>query len=371
MSETPGKPDDRELEEFLAGNGATSRGWRAAAGSESAPPELDRAVLDFAQAELVAAQRRRPRWQRPLAIAASLVLASGILLALMRDPQGWQQLAMQRQDAPVVAEPAASAAEESEALAPQPAPAQEPEPQAQPEQAQAESKSVEQERQKMRAEAAAEVMAQREQAAAKQESTPPPPPPMGAVQAPAPMAGTAPRARSFAAPAAPPAAAADAMQDSVLAKAQAPWQAPVFDGLKLGEATREQVRARLGEPTAQGVSYPDGSSRGEEDLPFERYERIPGRSGVHEFYYQRVSGVLLAVRVSLPQATSQDAWLAQQGWKEAPRIERWSQGACREDDPAGEDVGYPRYLVYPQRGAYAYAPEAGVISDVVFEYACP
>lgn len=364
MSETPRKPDDRELEEFLAGKGAASRGWRAAAGRESAPPELDRAVLDFAQAELAASRRRRPRWQRPLAIAASLVLASGILLALMRDPQGWQQLTMQRQDASVVAEPAASVAEESGALVPRPAP--EPEPQAQ-----AERKSVEQERQKMRAEAAAEVLAQREQAAAKQESAPPPPPPMGAVQAPAPMAGTAPRARSFAAPAAPPAAVADAMQDSALAKAQAPWQAPMFDGLKLGEATREQVRARLGEPTAQGVSYPDGSSRGEEDLPFERYERIPGRSGVHEFYYQRVSGVLLAVRVSLPQATSQDAWLAQQGWKEAPRIERWSQGACREDDPAGEDVGYPRYLVYPQRGAYAYAAEAGVISDVVFEYACP
>lgn len=370
MSETPGKPDDRELEDFLAGNGAASRGWRAAAGSESAPPELDRAVLGFAQAELAAAQRRRPRWQRPLAIAASLVLASGILLALMRDPQGWQQLTMQRQDAPV-AEPAAGATEASDALASQPELAPEPEQQAPPGPAVQERRAVEQARQKIRAEAAAEVMAQREQSVAKKEFAPPPPPPMSAVQAPVPMAGHAPPARSFAAPAAPPAAAADAVQDSALAKVQVLWRAPVFDGLKLGEATREQVRARLGEPSAQGVSYPDGSSRGEDDLPFERYERIPGRSGIHEFYYQRVSGLLLAVRVSLPAATKPESWLAEQGWSESPRIERWSQGACREDELAGADAGYPRYLVYPQRGAYAYAPEAGVISDVVFEYACP
>jgi len=67
------EPDDRELEQYLKGDSRLSRRYREVSG-ESAPPELDEAVLARARAEL----RRRPqgvnRWLTPVALAASVVL---------------------------------------------------------------------------------------------------------------------------------------------------------------------------------------------------------------------------------------------------------------------------------------------------------
>ena len=67
------EPDDRELEQYLKGNSPLSRRYREASG-ETAPPELDEAIL--AQARRAA--RPRPlginRWLTPLALAASVVL---------------------------------------------------------------------------------------------------------------------------------------------------------------------------------------------------------------------------------------------------------------------------------------------------------
>ena len=66
-------PDDRELEQYLKGDSALSRRYREAS-RESAPPELDEAVLARAHSEL----RRRPsginRWLTPVALAASVLL---------------------------------------------------------------------------------------------------------------------------------------------------------------------------------------------------------------------------------------------------------------------------------------------------------
>jgi len=71
-------PDDRELDQYLKGESPLSRRYRDAS-AESAPPELDEAILARARAEL----RRKPaglnRWLAPVALAASVVL--GVNLA--------------------------------------------------------------------------------------------------------------------------------------------------------------------------------------------------------------------------------------------------------------------------------------------------
>lgn len=71
-------PDDRELEQYLKGEGPLSRRYRDASG-ESTPPDLDEAILARARAEL----KRKPpslnRYLAPVALAASLVL--GVNLA--------------------------------------------------------------------------------------------------------------------------------------------------------------------------------------------------------------------------------------------------------------------------------------------------
>jgi len=77
MTERKG-PDDRELEQYLKGESPLSRRYREAS-AETAPPELDEAILARARAEL----RRKPaglnRWLAPVALAASVVL--GVNLA--------------------------------------------------------------------------------------------------------------------------------------------------------------------------------------------------------------------------------------------------------------------------------------------------
>jgi hypothetical protein len=66
-------PDDRELVQYLQGDSKLSRQYREASG-ETAPPELDDAILAQARSEL----RRRPRginrWLAPVALAASVML---------------------------------------------------------------------------------------------------------------------------------------------------------------------------------------------------------------------------------------------------------------------------------------------------------
>ena len=72
------QPDDRELEQYLEGGSKLSRRYRDAS-SESAPPELDEAILARARAEL---KRKPPSLNRiltPVALAASVVL--GVNLA--------------------------------------------------------------------------------------------------------------------------------------------------------------------------------------------------------------------------------------------------------------------------------------------------
>lgn len=82
-------PDDRELEDFLAGRGAHRARYRQAS-SERAPESLDAVVL----AQAAAATTVRPkvvtgqawsRWRLPLSLAATLVIGVGLSLRVQRE----------------------------------------------------------------------------------------------------------------------------------------------------------------------------------------------------------------------------------------------------------------------------------------------
>lgn len=68
------EPDDRELEQYLKGDGALSRKYRDA-NRETAPPELDAAILAQARAEVSHKPKPGRAWFTGLALAASVVLA--------------------------------------------------------------------------------------------------------------------------------------------------------------------------------------------------------------------------------------------------------------------------------------------------------
>ena len=68
-------PDDRELDEFLAGRNDVSRRYREARPHETAPPELDQPVFERARLALELERRaRRRRIVVPLSLAASVVV---------------------------------------------------------------------------------------------------------------------------------------------------------------------------------------------------------------------------------------------------------------------------------------------------------
>lgn len=81
-------PNDRELEDFLAGRGPQARRYREAS-QERSPAVLDASVLAQAAAAVAApAQvRRRPpgRWRLPLSLAATLVLGVGLVSRVQQE----------------------------------------------------------------------------------------------------------------------------------------------------------------------------------------------------------------------------------------------------------------------------------------------
>lgn len=79
-------PDDKLLEDFLAGKGEVARAYRASQ-KPAAPDALDAAVLQQAREDLHKrpAAPRRWAWQRPLAAAAVLTLGFSLLLNLEQD----------------------------------------------------------------------------------------------------------------------------------------------------------------------------------------------------------------------------------------------------------------------------------------------
>lgn len=110
----PLRPDDRDLERYLEGDSSVSKRYREAS-RETAPPELDEAILAQARAE---ARRKPPSLSRvmaPLALAASLVIAVNL---------AWNVRQAEPEPAVALEQPAAAPASADaapEPLAPPPA----------------------------------------------------------------------------------------------------------------------------------------------------------------------------------------------------------------------------------------------------------
>lgn len=82
MSAENQKPDDSELEQFMAGDSRLSGAYRHLQ-QETAPAELDQAVLRMAR-QAVAAPRPA-RWRLPLALAASVLLSLSTVWMMRQD----------------------------------------------------------------------------------------------------------------------------------------------------------------------------------------------------------------------------------------------------------------------------------------------
>ena len=80
-------PDDRELDDFLAGRSELSQRYRDAKPREAAPPELDQLVLDRAR-QAVQPRVRRGKFVVPLALAASVVLTFSVVLMVREETGG-------------------------------------------------------------------------------------------------------------------------------------------------------------------------------------------------------------------------------------------------------------------------------------------
>lgn len=86
----PNRPDDQELDDFMAGRGPVSRAYRQSRAGEAAPPELDAPVLSLARQALEQpTPRKRIGWQSlrlPVALVATVVLSFSTFLKLREEP---------------------------------------------------------------------------------------------------------------------------------------------------------------------------------------------------------------------------------------------------------------------------------------------
>lgn len=78
---------DELLDEYLRGDSPLSRVYRET-GREEPPARLDAAILAQAQGGPAAHRGGKPRWLMPLSLAATLVLAVGVVLFMVREGAG-------------------------------------------------------------------------------------------------------------------------------------------------------------------------------------------------------------------------------------------------------------------------------------------
>lgn len=105
MSSERQPPDDRELEDFIAGRHPVGRAYRDVSHDETAPPELDAAILSAAREAVRTPVVRRPRWIQPVALAATLVLGLSVLMNVWRDPQTREKVVPAAESAPSAPQP--------------------------------------------------------------------------------------------------------------------------------------------------------------------------------------------------------------------------------------------------------------------------
>lgn len=79
MTDQPEPPDDRELDQYLAGKHPLTARYRAAKGSDTPPPELDAAILSAARTATPRRRRSVRRWAVPVGLAASLMVAGPLV----------------------------------------------------------------------------------------------------------------------------------------------------------------------------------------------------------------------------------------------------------------------------------------------------
>lgn len=95
MNESGRKPYDRELEDYLAGRHPLSAGYRLEATDDEPAAALDAAVLGQArQAVEDEPPWQQPRWFRPLAAAAMLVLCIGLVMQVSIEDRVQEQAVM-------------------------------------------------------------------------------------------------------------------------------------------------------------------------------------------------------------------------------------------------------------------------------------
>lgn len=78
---------DERLDDYLRGDSPLTRAYREA-GREQPPAHLDAALLAQAKAEFLARRASKPRWRMPLSLAATVVLAVGVVLFATREGAG-------------------------------------------------------------------------------------------------------------------------------------------------------------------------------------------------------------------------------------------------------------------------------------------
>jgi len=417
-SDNRNPPNDDALERFLAGDHELSRLYQDQRDQVQPPPELAARIRNMAAADL----QRRPhrRWFVPASAAATVLLGLGITLGLWRDETA-RHKAMSIPEAPRQSAPTPKPAQPAPVLSP-----------AESDTPKAESAAADDAAPPSAAVAplaprkpadiggnvepapiaadpglfAHESVAPENPAqmpvkvpAAPSPSPPPPPPPKPA----APQARQALRlaqqqadaeivsrqqaveesldkklaARQMQQRAAPVAAskALSVAGATEHAEPMSAWKAPSFLGLQLGSARREQVHAAFGAPAARGVAMDQAAPVLDTDLPFDFYPQLPGAEGHVELYYARVTMELTAVRVTLATVTRTADLQKQLDWGTPASIR--GGDACEASAPtAPDDSGeatasiYPRYWLFPDRGAYWVESEPGFISDIVYEQSC-
>lgn len=100
------EPDDRELDQYLAGQHPLSARYREAKASDTPPPELDAAILASARAATPRPRRSVRRWALPMGLAASLMLGGPLVWQMWQTEEAREVDFAHRSEAPVAAEQA-------------------------------------------------------------------------------------------------------------------------------------------------------------------------------------------------------------------------------------------------------------------------